>query len=103
MIQEELQSRIEEVANDEAFLDQLINADSIDEAQKLFAERGIELTQDEVENFAKQVSNSQGELDEESLEAVSGGLIMPVPMLGPIIFSVAAKLAKKISKLKWFR
>lgn len=71
--------KLEVLLNDEAFLDKMMEATTLDELGKLFSENGVEMSQEELCEFAKEgkrataLSQSDGELTEDALEDVSGG------------------------------
>lgn len=62
---------IEDLKTDKEFIAKLANANDEAEAQNLFAEKGIEVTCEEL----KAIWNGEvsGELDEDTLENVTGG------------------------------
>ena len=73
MKSEELKAMIEEAAKDDAFVNQLLGAETPEEVQKLFAEKNINLTTDDIKGIAEELKQSGDEMNEESLEAISGG------------------------------
>lgn len=74
---EEKQAKLEELMKDEAFVDAIFSKESSEEVQKLFAEKGVELTMEEVEGLAAAVLQAapegNGELSEDALDSVAGG------------------------------
>jgi len=78
-----LDPRIEQrnaLLRDEAFCQKLITVKTLEEAQTLFAENGVELTTEEIKALlqviakaAKMICDNDGELPEEMLDEVSGG------------------------------
>ena len=67
---------IRELVNDEAIKSQLENAKNVGEVAELLRANGIDVS----EEMISEAVSSQGELDEGSLENVSGG-IMTFPLL----------------------
>ena len=65
---------IEEFEVSEELKEKLGKAESLDEVVKILAEEGLEVTKEELEAALAQGEN--GELSEEALSAVSGGIIM---------------------------
>lgn len=66
--------KFEELAKNDAFLAAVAACETNEEIQKAFAAEGVELTAEEVAEFVKTVAdNTSDELDEGSLENVSGG------------------------------
>ena len=90
---DERYEKLAELLSDEKEAAEIIS-ESVEETQKNLAARGLEFTIAELKEFGKAVTaaNAQGELDEDALEGVSGGVISPwmfrrpiVPILYPII------------------
>lgn len=85
---EEKQAKLEELMKDEAFLDAMFSKESSEEVQKLFAEKGVELTMEEVEGLAAAILQAapegNGELSEDALDSVAGGRIIWLPIPFPI-------------------
>jgi len=95
MNQDELKAKMEEAVKDEAFVNQLAEAENAEEAQKLFESKGISLSLEEVEAIANQLKSANGELSDDALENVSGGLVTPVIIIGGIVLYGIA------SRIKW--
>lgn len=76
---EELSTKMEELLQDEAFLDAMFSSESSEDVRKLFAEKGIQLTLEEVDalgdEILKAVPLKTGDLSEEDLDSVAGGAI----------------------------
>ena len=92
---EEKQAKLEELMKDEAFLDAIFSKESSEEVQKLFAEKGVELTMEAVEGLAAAVLQAapegNGELSEDALDSVAGGrriIWLPLPIPFPIPFPI---------------
>lgn len=80
MYNEEYLNKMEEILREADFAEAAKNVHSMDELQKLFAERGLETGEDMVQAmFDKLVSIRNGEpLSEEDLELVAGGSLRRV-------------------------
>ncbi len=92
---------VEKIMQDQAFVDQLSDAESAEAAQKLFASKGVEFTLEEVKAIAAGVQAENGELSEDDLEAVSGGVsLKDVDTIVKIINGVVT-IIDKIRKWKW--
>lgn len=63
---------IENLAKDEKFMAKLENARGEDEVVALFKSNGVEITANELKAM---LSDEKGELDESSLDEVSGGAV----------------------------
>lgn len=60
----------------------LQNAETLEDVQKVFAEEGIEVTMEQLEAELAKAKN--GELDENALDNVAGGTILPVIIGGGV-------------------
>lgn len=103
--------RLKEVFLDEAFVKSLFELETVAEVQAALREKGIELTEEEIlgvrdllikveeggisaeqlENWAAQAED--GELPEEMLELVSGGLLISSLLIGIAITTAATGVA----------
>jgi len=69
---------IEELSNDQELKDRIENAESLAEVVSLYREKGIEVTEAELEAALKAAESD--ELKEDDLEEVAGGcIIFPFP------------------------
>lgn len=87
LTQENAKALAEFLAQDEERAKKLIEMPAEDAAKAISAE-GIELTADDLAEFAKAVEAAKqqgGELDETSLEGVSGGVRIPYMGIAPIL------------------
>lgn len=75
MTDAEKSKKLEELLNNEGFLQEIGNAESKEAVQKTFGNYGLDLTRDEVDAILEisKVAAEKGELDEKSLTNVSGG------------------------------
>ena len=63
------------LTQDKAFMNAISNAASLEELQSIFSDYGIEVSIEELKATIRQIAAEQGEdLNEEDLEAVSGGI-----------------------------
>lgn len=69
------EKRLEELFNDQKFMDALKAADKAEEVVRLFAENGVEVSTEEAETFleGRAKGAQSGELNEDELDAVAGG------------------------------
>lgn len=65
---------LKDLLSDEAFCRRLEAANDADEAIKLFAEKGITVTKEQLNEAG--AAGNQEELDEEALDGVSGGITL---------------------------
>mgnify|MGYP003294266047 CR=1 FL=1 len=80
----------ETLKNDRTFLEALQNAKDAAEVKALFAEKDIEIAEEDIEQ-ALAMANDEAELDDEALEAVNGGIDL---ITGIVIFAFIAGFAK---------
>ena len=86
----EKQAKIAELIENEEFNKKAEGATSTEELVALFAEYGVEVTEEEISSFA---ARAGAELDESNLEDVSGGVRfigMPNPTPNPQLVAKAA-------------
>ena len=94
--------KIEEVLKDEAFVERLFSTDAPEDAQKIFAEAGIEISIEDVIEIANQIKDNSDELGENALEDVSGGSATAVAILGCVVACGKLYLsARKAWDAKW--
>jgi len=67
--------KIAALANDEEFVNSLLTMDDNAEVQKAFAERGVDLTVEQIDQMAEMAFGKNGELNESDLENVAGGFL----------------------------
>ncbi len=80
----------ETLKNDRTFLEALQNAKDAAEVKALFAEKDIEIAEEDIEQ-ALAMANDEAELDDEALEAVNGGIDL---ITGIVIFAFIVGFAK---------
>jgi predicted ribosomally synthesized peptide with nif11-like leader len=78
MDQKELELKLEQLNNNPEFKEKLEACETAEEMAALFCEEGIEVTAEQLTQAVSMVTaqNSDGELDEDALENVSGGILM---------------------------
>ena len=93
--------KIKEVFADEQFVNELMEMDSVQEVQAALHEKGLDLSEQELnatrETLIKMAENGDTELSDEELEKVAGGFV-------PVVAAVAAILvgtAIVVSARKW--
>ena len=103
---ENYEKKFDEAFADKAFVDKVFAMTEPEDVQKAFAEKGIELTLEDVKEIGRRLSESaDGELNESALEDVAGGVITGVTVAAVITCVVAVgKLGFAVSKAisaKW--
>ncbi len=86
----------------EQFVKEMLSAENSEQVQKLYADNGVELTMEEVQEIGKILNtlDSDGELDADSLDNVSGGSLA----LGwAIAKAVIAVGSAGLAVYKWYK
>lgn len=83
----EITAKLNELSADKEFLKELFELDSPEKIQEKFAEKGVELSLDEVKTIIAGVVDAAEkkageELDESALESVAGGFAITAAMIG---------------------
>lgn len=65
--------KIKEIFSDQAFVESLMEMENAEDVQAAIADKGIELTLNDIEALRAQLSNTSEELSEDDLENVAGG------------------------------
>jgi hypothetical protein len=109
MVTEIVSKKIEELFHEETFACAFFeNIESADEVKKLFAEKGVELSDEEVGELiaytkSNVIGNESGELSESEMENVSGGVLgwIALGVASGIFFGYQAYQGGKASG--WYR
>ncbi len=94
MIRDEIMEKLGPLMEDETFMAVLKNCEGEDALLSLLAEKGIELTDEEIAEF-KACAEEPGELGEDDLENVSGGCVSLITM--------AFILGVTVAYLRWLQ
>ena len=84
--------KLDEAMNNEEIAKKLEDAHDMNEVINILKSEGVDTTEDELMGM---LNSMTGELPEDALENVSGGLMGPIVLGGPIIFSVLLDLIRK--------
>ena len=103
---ENYEKKFDEAFADQAFAEKVLAMTEPEDVQKAFAEKGIELTLEDVKAIGKKLSETaDGELNEDALEDVAGGVITGITVAAVISCVVAVgKLGLSVRKAidaKW--
>ena len=104
---ENFEKKFEEAFADQAFAEKVFAMTEPEDVQKAFAEKGIELSIDDVKAIGEKLSeNANGELKEDALDNVAGGVVITGVTTAAVIGCVVAvgKLAFSVRKAvdaKW--
>lgn len=92
--------KLEMLFADEAFKEQVKNVKSIEEMQKLFADHGVDFSEEELtrilESCEKLAFQENEELDDEQMEDVAGGFDPVTVYFVSLGISLVAGLAKEL-------
>lgn len=83
------EQKIKEIFSDEAFVASLMEMETPEEVQKALAERGLDLSTEEIEKIRETAASQEGELSDDALEGVAGGSLTAI-ICGLIIGGAAA-------------
>ena len=82
MTKEQLQAKIAALKDSDAFLREVDEASTPEEMIRVFADHGIEVSENELGDIAAQIRPDSGEeLSEDDLENVSGGSLIMIIMV----------------------
>lgn len=89
-----IENQINEAVKDEKFIEKILTAEKLSDAQLLFKEKGINLTEDEMKEIGKYLSKliqNNGNISDTELNNISGG------KSSSIVYNVASGIGKVIS------
>ena len=66
--------KLEGLQNVEAFEQEMTAVNSVEEMQKLLSKYGVEMSAEEIESLAQDANKVEGELNEDALDDVAGGV-----------------------------
>ena len=76
------EQKIKNVFADEEFVVSIMNMETAEEVQAALAEKEIEISVEEIEAIREKLISKDGELSEEDLEDVSGGVVITATVTG---------------------
>ena len=85
MNENEIKAKVEELAQDTEWMQALSNAETTAEAAALFAQKGVEVTAEQLDQLVEM--QEQSELDEADLDNVAGGEIVTLVCAGIMLAS----------------
>ena len=102
----ELQQEIQELCNDEQFTSRISMCTTAAEIADLFTAEGVAISADEMEQLLAMVAVPAGdELDEDALDGVSGGAMLPgrlglilLPLLPRLPITLPVVPVRKVTK-----
>lgn len=102
----ELQQKIQELCNDEKFTSRIAMCSTAAEIAVLFTEEGVTISAEEMEQLLAMAAVPAGdELDENALDGVSGGALLPgrvglilLPLLPRLPITLPVVPVRKVTK-----
>lgn len=92
---------------DKQFVEKMLSQAAPEDVQRLFTDSGVELTMEEVmalgAELERQFHNQNGELDENALEGVNGGVIITAATGWAIAKAVIAVGSAGLAIYKWYK
>jgi hypothetical protein len=90
----DISKKIEELMKDQEFVKSLVSMETVEDIAEAFHQKGVNITPEELEQ-ARQIalSSEDGELSEESLSAVSGGLALSAVIVGGLLIWTGLSVA----------
>ena len=73
--------KIKEIFSDQTFVESLMEMENAEDVQAAIADKGIELTLNDIEALRTQLSNTSEELSEDDLENVAGGFAISATVI----------------------
>lgn len=90
----DIEKQIEEIFNDGEFIKKILSAENLSDAKLLFQEKGIELSDEQLEDIGECISKciaSDGKMSDSELENISGGAE------GSVTYAISRGIGKVIS------
>ena len=98
---------LNKLMEDKEFVEKMLSQETPEDVQKLFHENGVEFTMDEVMALGRELdrlSNAgNGELDEQALEDVSGGVVITAATAWAIAKAAIAVGGAGLAIYKWYK
>lgn len=99
------EQQIQELFSDEAFVTSILEMETPEEVQAALADKGLELSLEEISSIQNTLNTNEGELSEDELENVAGGIAITTVICGLIIGGAAASGGFNLGKAvhRWTR
>lgn len=92
------EEQLKKLFSDDAFMASILEMETAEEVQKSLADKGLELSLDEIAIIKNTLNSEETELSEDDLKAISGGVAITSVICGIIIGSAAASGAFTLGK-----
>lgn len=89
-----LENQINEAVKDEKFIEKILTAEKLSDAQSLFKEKGINLTEEEMKEIGRYLSKlirNNGNISDAEFDDISGG------KSNSIVYTIASGIGKAVS------
>ena len=84
------EEQLKKLFSDDTFVASILEMETAEEVQKSLADKGLELSLDEIAIIKNTLNSEETELSEDDLKAISGGVAITSVICGIIIGSAAA-------------
>lgn len=90
---------------DEQFVQSMLSKETPEQVQVLYSENGVELTIEDVNEIGNMLNSldNNGELDESSLDSVSGGVVVDAALCWATAKAVIAVGGAGLAVYKWYK
>lgn len=92
------EEQLKKLFSDDAFVASILEMETAEEVQKSLADKGLELSLDEIAIIKNTLNSEETELSEDDLKTISGGVAITAVICGVIIGSAAASGAFTLGK-----
>lgn len=92
------EEQLKKLFSDDAFVASILEMETAEEVQKSLADKGLELSLDEIAIIKNTLNSEETELSEDDLKAISGGVAITSVICGIIIGSAAVSGAFTLGK-----
>lgn len=100
------QSTLNTLMEDKEFVVKMMSQETPEDVQTLFRENGVDFTLEEVKEFGRELerlASTGGELNEEMLDAVSGGVVITAATAWAAAKCVIAIGGAALAIYKWYK
>ena len=92
------EEQLKKLFSDDTFVASILEMETAEEVQKSLADKGLELSLDEIAIIKNTLNSEETELSEDDLKAISGGVAITSVICGIIIGSAAVSGAFTLGK-----
>lgn len=97
-----------ELMENKEFVHEMMSQETPEDVQKIFADNGVDMTIDEVNEIGRALANAENgalsnELSEEALEDVSGGVVITAAGVWAAVRIIGAVGSTALAAYKWYK